>query len=64
MAKIDEQRLVFKSVLANYYKNERDRTERCLVDIINILSDEAMPEPVQIENILARLSGRYARTDQ
>lgn len=50
----------FRMMLGNYYKVERDRSEKCLGDIVNIL-DNAENEETQLRAILDRLTSHYAR---
>lgn len=45
--------------LGQYYKSERDRTERCLGDIIDILAN-AEPEHQQVVRVLGRLTDHYS----
>lgn len=51
----------FRMALGHYYKIERDRTERCLADIVEILGD-AREESAQVQSVLDRLIAHYART--
>lgn len=43
-----------------YYKIERDRTEKCLADIIDILANSE-EEHVQVRQICERLTAHYNR---
>ena len=56
-----DHQLIFKGVLAQYYKTERKRSEECLGAIIDILQTKNMQEAVQIEMILERLISHYQR---
>lgn len=58
---MSEHQLVFKATLARYYKAERDRSEACMGDIVDILKDETAPEAEQVEKILERLVAHYNR---
>lgn len=51
----------FQAAMGRYYKAERDRTELCLSDIIEILRTSEV-EHKQVASILARLTDHYART--
>lgn len=53
----------FRLALGVYYKTERDRSEACLTEIINILSNSDSEEQ-QIEKIFGRLTDHYARKAQ
>lgn len=45
---------------AAHYKSERDRSEACLLDIVEILNNEKL-EGEQIEAILDRMVKHYER---
>lgn len=53
----------FRDALSHYYKTERDRSERCLSDIINLLGS-CNPEHQQVEAICERLTIHYSRSDE
>jgi hypothetical protein len=57
-----ERRSVFKSVFANYYKAERDRSESCIRDIMDVLEDKDSSDSETIEAILSRIIQHYKRT--
>jgi len=50
----------FRMALGIYYKKERDRTEECLGQIVNILGSSDV-ESKQVEQILQALTDHYAR---
>lgn len=50
----------FRMALGQYYKVERDRSEKCLADIITILANPSV-EHEQIEAICKRLTEHYQR---
>lgn len=53
-----------KSILADYYKKERQRSETCLGDILTIITDsDTGTEGEQIEAILKRMVAHYERVD-
>lgn len=51
----------FLDVLSHYYKTERDRAEKCMTDLISILSNETNTSDDQINEILDRLVAHYSR---
>ena len=51
-----DRHATFREALSRYYKNECDRAEECLGDIIKILDQEGD----QIEQILDRLVRHYS----
>lgn len=59
---IDEQRQVFRAVLAGYYRSELTRAEKCLGDIIDMLGAQEVSETEQIEAVLTRLTQHYSRS--
>ena len=53
--------LVFREALSRHYKAERDRTEGCLGDIINILQNRTAQPGELVDDILMRLIKHYER---
>jgi len=48
----------FYKALADYYHVDRDRAEKCLSDIVDIMSNS---EPDWVKSILERLREHYTR---
>jgi hypothetical protein len=51
----------FQSAMARYYKANRDRTEKCLADITDILSEKTTPgdrENKILDRMIEHYSGR------
>lgn len=53
----------FRMAMGIYYKTERDRSEACLAEIINILGSSET-EVQQVQKILDRLTEHYTRRAQ
>jgi hypothetical protein len=52
--------LVFREAMCRHYKAERERSEACLGDIINILQNRTAQHSDVIDDILLRLTKHYA----
>ena len=50
-----------RAAFSKYYETERNRSEACLGDIINILSRGDMDDAEQVANIVNRLIKHYSR---
>lgn len=50
----------FRMALGHYYKVERDRSEKCIADLIDILAN-ADDNEAQLRAILERLTSHYSR---
>lgn len=57
-----ERRAAFKSAWINYYRNERDRSEACLRDIMEVLEVRDSSDADNIDAIFGRLIKHYARS--
>ena len=53
---------VFREALSRHYKAERERSEACLADIVEILKHQTRPHSETIDAILLRLIHHYERT--
>ena len=49
----------FRETLSTYYRQERDRAERCLADIVAIIADNSKDQ--QLDAILHRMIAYYSR---
>lgn len=63
MSTAEDSRQVFKAVLAQYYHDERNRTERCLGDIVDILTKPDTSDSEQVRMIVERLCEHYTRSN-
>ena len=50
----------FKIAMADYYKVERDRAERCLGDLLTIMTDDGIDST---DKLIDRLTAYYSRVD-
>jgi UDP-2,3-diacylglucosamine pyrophosphatase LpxH len=57
-----EARIMFKSAFINHYKNERERSESCIGDIIDILQTRDTSSDDQTVEILERIIRHYSRS--
>lgn len=51
----------FQRIMKDHYAAERNRSEACLGDILNIICDEDMTIADQVEKITGRLVQHYSR---
>lgn len=61
MTDSEERRMRFKNAFIRHYKNERERSESCISDIIDILGDRDNTEAQNIAAILDRIVVHYDR---
>lgn len=57
-----ERRAAFKAAWIRYYRAERDRSERCIGEIMDILEDRANADNQTIDAILDRIIKHYDRS--
>jgi hypothetical protein len=56
-----ERRSAFKNAWIRHYRNERDRSEACIGDIMEALGDRDATDTETIEAILNRIIKHYDR---
>jgi hypothetical protein len=59
---IDSRRMTIKAAFCNHYRAERDRSEKCIGDIIDILQERDTSADEQTNAILERIITHYSRS--
>lgn len=58
-----EQRLKFAELMRSYYREESERSNKCLADLITIFTDDVGTAENQRDAVLERLIAHYERRD-
>jgi hypothetical protein len=57
----EQRRLTFKNVFIRHHRKERERSESCIGDIIDILGDRDNTDAQTIQAIIDRIISHYDR---